>query len=149
MRADIVRLGPGDVEQTRGWLHMFGRAFEDDDAYVGTPPDDAYLDRLLARPDIIALAAVDGPVVVGGILAYVLPKFEQERSEVYLYDLAVAASHRRRGVATALIERLKSEARAVGAYVIYVQADPPDAPAVALYDRIGRREEVLHFDIDP
>jgi len=25
--------------------------------------------------------------------------------------------------------------------------DPPDEPAVALYDKLGTREEVLHFDI--
>jgi ribosomal protein S18 acetylase RimI-like enzyme len=27
-----------------------------------------------------------------------LRKFEQERSEIYIYDLAVAAAHRRRGL---------------------------------------------------
>jgi aminoglycoside 3-N-acetyltransferase I len=27
------------------------------------------------------------------------------------------------------------------------QADPPDAPAVALYDKLGTREVVLHFDV--
>jgi len=31
--------------------------------------------------------------------------------------------------------------------MVFVQADPPDAPAVALYDKLGTREEVLHFDI--
>lgn len=46
--------------------------------------------------------------VVGGLVAYELAKFEQERSEVYIYDLAVLASHRRQGVATALIAELKS-----------------------------------------
>jgi len=41
------------------------------------------------------------------LAAYELRKFEQERSEVYIYDLAVASAHRREGIATALIERLK------------------------------------------
>jgi len=31
--------------------------------------------------------------------------------------------------------------------VIFVQADLGDAPAIALYSKLGRREEVLHFDI--
>ena len=53
------------------------------------------------------------------------------------------------GVATALIEAMKPIARDKGAWVIFVQADPPDAPAVALYDKLGTREEVLHFDISP
>ena len=37
--------------------------------------------------------------MIGGLVAYVLPKFEQARSEIYLYDLAVDAAHRQRGVA--------------------------------------------------
>lgn len=85
--------------------------------------------------------------VVGGLAAYVLHKFEQERSEIYIYDLAVAAMHRRRGIATALIDALRPIGRALGAWVIYVQADRGDDPAIALYDRLGVREEVLHFDI--
>jgi hypothetical protein len=34
-----------------------------------------------------------------------------------------------------------------GAYVIFVQADVADAPAIALYTKLGAREDVLHFDI--
>jgi len=33
------------------------------------------------------------------------------------------------------------------AYVIFVQADTDDAPAIALYSKLGIREDVLHFDI--
>ena len=76
-----------------------------------------------------------------------LPKFEQERSEVYIYDLAVAAAHRREGIATALITKLKRIASLRGAYVIFVQADPGDDAAIALYTKLGTREDVLHFDI--
>jgi aminoglycoside 3-N-acetyltransferase I len=32
--------------------------------------------------------------------------------------------------------------------VIYVQADKDDAPAIALYQGLGRREDVHHFDFD-
>ena len=85
----------------------------------------------------------------GGLVAYVLPKFEQARSEIYIYDLAVASMHRRAGIATMLIEALRGIARERGAYVIYVQADYGDDPAVALYTRLGTREDVMHFDILP
>ena len=78
-----------------------------------------------------------------------LPKFEQSRREIYVYDLAVAQSHRRLGVATALIRALQRLARELGAYVIFIQADYGDEPAVALYTKLGTREEVLHFDIRP
>lgn len=114
-------------------------------------PGDGYLTRLLDGDAFIALAAVKGTEgaqeVVGGLAAYVLPKFEQERSEVYIYDLAVAQGHRREGIATALITQLKTIAAAGGAWVVFVQADPVDGPAIALYTKLGLREDVLHFDI--
>lgn len=128
---------------------LFSEAFEEPAAYLGSPPDDQYLERLLGRAEFIALLATEDDDVVGGLVAYELVKFEQARSEIYVYDLAVRADRRRQGAATALIGALKPIARSCGAWVIYVQADPPDAPAVALYDRLGTREEVLHFDIRP
>ena len=87
--------------------------------------------------------------MVGGLAAYVLRKFEQERSEIYIYDLAVDEAYRRRGIATALINELRGIARGIGAWVIYVQADHGDDPAIKLYESLGVREDVLHFDIEP
>ena len=127
---------------------MFGEAFGDPETYGDEPPDDDYLRDLLARPDVIALAAVHGGEVTGGLVAYELRKFEKARSEIYIYDLAVAEAWRRRRIATALVERLRAIARDRGAWVIYVQADYADPPAIALYEKLGTREEVLHFDIE-
>ena len=31
--------------------------------------------------------------------------------------------------------------------MVYVQADYGDEPAIALYEKLGIREDVLHFDI--
>jgi aminoglycoside 3-N-acetyltransferase I len=131
----------------RAMLDMLGVAFEEPAIFRDAPPDDAYLARLLGREHFIALAALEGERAVGGLCAYVLDKFEQARAEVYIYDLAVDEHYRRQGIATALIEALKPLARAAGAGVIFVQADPPDEPAVALYTKLGVREDVLHFDI--
>ena len=128
-------------------LTMFGEAFGEVETYGAARPGDKYLARLLAGDGFIAVAAIEDAAVVGGLAAYVLDKFEQERSEIYIYDLAVAEPHRRTGIATALIEELRTIGAQLGAYVIFVQADPADAPAVALYSKLGKREDVLHFDI--
>ena len=88
-------------------------------------------------------------LVVGGLAAYVLPKFEQERKEIYIYDLAVLERYRRQGIASELIQELQRTAIAIGAYVIFVQADYGDDPAVSLYTKLGTREDVMHFDIEP
>jgi aminoglycoside 3-N-acetyltransferase I len=143
----IRELVPDDIEILERMMTMFGTAFEDTDTYCNARPSREYLRGLLGRDHFIALAALDETEVIGGLAAYVLHKFERERSEIYIYDLAVAESHRRRGVATALIRRLQEISAARGAYVIFVQADYSDPPAIALYTKLGVREEVLHFDI--
>ncbi|MGH7615151.1 MAG: GNAT family N-acetyltransferase, partial [Gemmatimonadales bacterium] len=85
----------------------FGEAFDAVETYTGNQPSADYLQRLLGSDYFIALAALKNGEVVGGIAAYELKKFEQERSEIYIYDLAVSAAHRREGIATALIQELK------------------------------------------
>ena len=130
-------------------LHLFGRAFADLGTYTGNQPDDAYLGQLLESETFIAIGAFLGEDVLGGLAAYVLPKFEQARAEIYIYDLAVDERSRRRGIATAMIEQLKHAAAARGAYVIFVQADYGDEAAIQLYTKLGQREDVIHFDILP
>jgi aminoglycoside 3-N-acetyltransferase I len=145
----VRQLGPDDLPAMRSLITVLGDAFADIETYSAKRPSDDYLRRLLAGDSFIALAAIEGTDVIGGLAAYELRKFEQERSEIYIYDLAVASEHRRRGVATALIEALQQIASARGAWVIFVQADLAieDEPAIALYTKLGTREDVLHFDI--
>ena len=143
----IRKLGSDDAALMEGMLSMFGEAFGELETYGAARPGKAYMQRLLGSDNFIALAAVKNGSVVGGIGAYELRKFEQERSEIYIYDLAVAAAHRREGIATALIQELQKIGAERAAYVIFVQADLGDEPAIALYTKLGLREDVLHFDI--
>ena len=146
----IRRLTPTDLAEMEAMNTMFGEAFNEAGVYTANRPGTAYLERLLGSRQFIALAAFGDGAVVGGLAAYELQKFEQERSEIYIYDLAVAAEHRRKGIATALIEELKKPAVSRGAWVIFVQADRVDAPAIALYSKLGTAsDDVLHFDIAP
>lgn len=130
-------------------MTLFGNAFDDVSTYGDQRPSDAYWRRLLGGEDFIAVVALDQGQLVGGIAAYELKKFERQRSEIYLYDLAVALPYRRRGIASALIGELKRIARARSAETIIVQAntDSDDAPAIALYSKLGKREDVLQFEI--
>jgi aminoglycoside 3-N-acetyltransferase I len=142
-------LSSADLETLKQLLEVFGTAFEDREAYQTAVPGDEYLRLLLAKPHFMVLVALSEDRVVGGLAAYVLDKFEQERKEIYIYDLAVLEGHRRRGIATRLITELKGIARQIGVYVIYVQADKVDDAAVKLYQSLGTKEDVFHFDILP
>lgn len=145
----VRRLGPADIEAARDLNALYAHAFEDADTYRRERPDDPWLARQLAKHATILLVAEIEGEVVGGLTAYELAKLEAARNEIYLYDLAVAEAHRRKGIATALIEELQHIAAETGAWAVFVQADYTDPPAIALYTRLGIREEVLHFDLPP
>ena len=140
-------LSSADVDVLKELMRVFGEAFNERVTYQGAVPSDDYLRRLLSRPHFIVVVALNDAEVVGGLAAYELEKFEQDRREIYIYDLAVAEQHRRRGIATKLIRELQRVARGRKAYVIYVQADREDDPAIRLYESLGTREDVHHFDI--
>ncbi len=142
-------LDASDAPALRQMLGLFSDAFDDPETYLNRQPSQAYLTRLLASDTFIAVAAFSAGQVVGGLAGYVLHKFEQERSEFYIYDLAVAQEFRRHGVATELINTIRRIAQQRGIHVIFVQADDGDDPAVALYAKLGTREDVMHFDIHP
>jgi aminoglycoside 3-N-acetyltransferase I len=126
--------------------------FDDPESFDENPPGDDWAVRWLANPNHIALIAESSGEPVGALAAYVLPKFEQARSEIYIYDLAVVGRARRQHVATGLIDHLRAIARDIGAWMIFVQADivPEDEPARALYRTLACEEiTALHFDIAP
>lgn len=148
-RPDIRQLCPADTALAHELLDVFGAAFDDEATYDAAASSHSYLAKLLDRDHFIALVALVEGKVVGGIAAYEMEKLEQERSEIHLYDLAVLENHRRRHIATKLIDALREIAVKRRAQLVYVQADQGDEPAIALYTGLGTRAEVLHFDIAP
>ncbi|NEP20453.1 MAG: GNAT family N-acetyltransferase, partial [Leptolyngbya sp. SIO4C1] len=121
MNFEIKRLRGNDILLMRDLLECFGTEFNEPDTYQEKQPSDQYLGKLLDSPTFIAVVARVENRVVGGLTAYELKKFEQTRSEIYIYDLAVKESFRRKGIATALIDSLKPIAKERNAWVIFVQ----------------------------
>jgi aminoglycoside 3-N-acetyltransferase I len=93
---EILRLGPAHLTLARKMNALYAAAFEDPASYAAAPPGDGYLSALLANSDAIALIARSDDQVIGALTAYTLRKFEQARSEIYIYDLAVAETMRKR-----------------------------------------------------
>jgi aminoglycoside 3-N-acetyltransferase I len=147
MNYSVRRLSKEDLTFMRSLNVLFGEVFDDAENYQNNLPHDDYLYRFLANENNIVLVALSDGKVVSGIAAYVLDKFEQERREVYIYDLAVANEHHRKGIGRGLIEELKNVARKSGAYVVFVQADEGDA-AIKFYESLSPSENLRTRNFD-
>jgi aminoglycoside 3-N-acetyltransferase I len=144
-----MRLTTDNLDLLKQLRSVYAEAFDESEKYQNIPNDE-YLLQILEDKKYISLVSLnDEGGVVGGLTAYVLDKIERPQSELYLYDLAVLEAYRRQGIATILIEELKSFGKKVGAYVIFVQADNIDKPTLALYEKISTSKEtdISHFDI--
>jgi len=111
---------------------------------------DAYLDALLARSEFLAIAATDSDHVVGGLTAHLLPMTAFEGAEVFLYDIAVAADHQRRGIGRRLVDALRREASNQGITTMFVPADEEDTDALQFYAALGGTpRKVTFFEFGP
>ncbi len=148
----IRRLSASDVAGFRTMNAVFSDVFDEPENYSDAKPSDDNARDWLSDPKNVAILAEEDGRPAGALAGFLLPKFEQARSELYIYDLAVHEEFRRQGIATKMIEETRRIAREAGAWTIFVQADvqPEDEPAQALYRKLASNEiSVLHFDIKP
>ena len=153
MKPVVRRLGEGDLAGFRAMNSVFADGFgEDGEHYRVAPVDDENALRWLANASHVGLIAEADGKPVGALAGYIFDKYEQSRRELFIYDLAVLESHRRQGIASALLEETRRIARAAACWTIVVQADvfPEDEPARALYRKFACEEITAHhFDIAP
>lgn len=142
-------LTKNDSNQLLELIKLFGDAFEDPATYLKALPSNDYLQRFLENSSNLVLVAVDDKsTVLGGLVAYVLDKFEQNRKEIFVYDLGIATAHQRKGLGTGLLNHLKTVAKQLGAYQIFVEAEGGDDRAIEFYKTIANEEiKAHHFTI--
>ncbi|MCA3179297.1 MAG: GNAT family N-acetyltransferase [Burkholderiaceae bacterium] len=115
----------------------------------GTPLADdakARLPGLLAsRAHYAGLLAWDGDRPVGLVNAFEGVSTFKARPLLNIHDIAVAASHRGRGVGRALLAAAESLARARGCCKLTLEALEGNATAIGLYRSVG----FVAYELDP
>ncbi|GAA0579367.1 GNAT family N-acetyltransferase [Kribbella sandramycini] len=100
-----IEFRPALADETDQILEFWARSAEDADRPADTP---AAVRRLILRdPDALVLA-LDGPEIVGSIIA------GWDGWRCHLYRLAIAPTHRRRGIAAALIAEAQHRLTTLG-----------------------------------
>lgn len=121
----------------RGDWETLARGFK---THFGTPTSDQDYDRtwqrLLDDQEIHGIAArLNGTMV--GIAHYYFHTSVWSGGKCYLADLFVDREVRRKGVATAIIERVAHEATKHGAVLLHWHTTQDNAAGRALYDRVA------------
>ncbi|MDP9386119.1 MAG: GNAT family N-acetyltransferase [Actinomycetota bacterium] len=133
MAVEIRRLRSGDAAAVLAAAGLFDE-----------PPRPDATRRFLAEPNHHLLMAYDGREPVG-FVSGVETTHPDKGTEMFLYELSVAESARRRGVGRALVEALAALARERGCYGMWAGTDPGNLPARRTYARAGARETPAHL----
>ena len=88
------------------------------------------------------LVAFDGERPVGFVLAHELPRRHGDRAKLFVYEVEVAESHRRRGIASALLARLAELARERGIRIGFVLTEPGQRPGKRALPQRRRRDRL-------
>jgi aminoglycoside 3-N-acetyltransferase I len=138
---EVKRLTLDDRELARTLFATMADIFEEDRSDLS----DGYIDKLLGNDDFWAIAAMSDGSVIGGLTAHTLPMTTYETSELFVYDIAVHADYRRRGVGRQLLNELRKLGSDVGAREVCVPADMEDLPALDFYRALKGVETSVAF----
>jgi ribosomal protein S18 acetylase RimI-like enzyme len=122
---DIRRLGPDDVDTLEKASPLFDRTVRDDAAR-----------RFLAAQGHHIFLAYEGETPVGFVTGIEMTH-PDKGTEMFLYELGVAAAFRRRGYGVALVNALVALARERHCYGMWVLTEEDNRAALATYAASG------------
>ncbi len=141
---EFERLGVGDTRRARGAFEMMHSVFDEEAEALS----DDYLSVLLGDESFWAIGAFDAGEAVGCITGHELRMTRHERTELFIYDLAVRVDRQRQGIGRLLVNELVASAADRGIDVVFVPADDDDTHALDFYTSLGGRPaKVTMFDL--
>lgn len=142
---EIIQLKTGDLDRFVELVKLLNTVFEETND-IGSSKQ---LNRLLGKSDFHAIAVIENKQIIGGLTAYELERYYTDKSELYIYDIAIKKERQKQGIGKALIEFVKDHSTKNDLEAIFVQAHSDDEPAVRFYEAtIGKGEKVDNFIID-
>lgn len=111
---------------------LWAEVFPDDPP--GNAPQIMIDNKLKVQPELLLVGELD-QVIVGAVMA----GFDGVRG--WIYHLAVAPQHRRRGFATQLVQAAEAGLRRLGCAKVNLQVRAQNQAVVAFYRRLGYQVE--------
>ena len=127
-----MHIRPCTTHDRAGVIALWERVFPDD------PPHNAparVFDAKLAMRDDLLFVAMEADTVIGTAMA----GYDGHRG--WLYSVAVAPEHRRRGIATAIVRHAVGALRAVGCTKVNLQIRATNLAVRRFYESLGFEAE--------
>ena len=102
------------------------------------PWTDGEFEQLIAQDTVFGFAGLETGKGKAGPVGFVLARLAAGEAEIL--TVAVARSHRRQGLGWRLMDAVLRELHAQRAEALFLEVDETNAPAIALYRRLGFRE---------
>lgn len=102
------------------------------------------LDAYLLEPGHLMILAIEDEVVVGQCAA-VIHRHPDKPSELYVDEVGTAATHRRLGIATRLVEAMFGWGRELGCREAWLGTELDNVEANGLYRKAGGKGEAIMY----
>lgn len=120
------------------------RLGRDDEAVLGQVAEGVFdeaidprrLTAYLAAPGHLMIVAMAEDIVVGQVAA-VIHRHPDKPTELYIDEVGTADAWLRQGIATRMLHAMFALGRELGCEEAWLGTEPDNAPARALYDRLG------------
>lgn len=131
---EVRRLRVEDVDIARETIRAIKTGSETSE---GSSMDAGNMRAWLSRSSNILIAATEDGIPVGFALGYLQDRVDTLRTMLFFYEIEVAVAWRRGGIGSRLVEGMKAVAREEDASKMWVQTDPDNMAARALYRSMG------------
>jgi ribosomal protein S18 acetylase RimI-like enzyme len=122
-------------------IAALAQVFDQYRAHYGEPSDDSaskqWIEECLASGRLRAFVAEDGTTIVGFATTMDVPASLRLAHFWHVRDLFVLPTHRRLGIARALLDSIRTAALAAGALRVVLQTEDDNRPAIRLYENSG------------
>ena len=142
---EILRIQGNDLERFIELVELLNEVFEEPNKVAS----ERQLRELLSKPDFLAIAIINENKVIGGLTGYELQRYYTDKSELYIYDIAVKTEFQNQGIGKKLIDYVKDYSIKNGIEGVFVEAHSEDEQAVKFYEStFGNSEKVDHFNFE-
>lgn len=132
---DIHLCAPGDES-------LFGRIA---DEVFDDPVEPRKLAHYLTLPGHHLFIAIEKGIIIGQLTALSYQHPEKRPGDLYIDEVGVAASARRRGIATKLMQAAFELGRELGCRDAWLGTEVENAEARAFYERLGQQADEVMF----